>query len=132
MLGRGLNMDVPLQWGHSDSTEANVNITTLASGQKTSYRLSRPRRSLSFEMPGDIDSFRKRVQNVLGLTADYTKKPVALLLQTDSAATRADDRFNVLARYSGTFNNANVGWKLDENNVWTTIGDVSVKFDEEL
>lgn len=132
VLGRGLNMDVPLQWGHSDSTEANVNITTLASGQKTSYRLSRPRRSLSFEMPGDIDSFRKRVQNVLGLTADYTKKPVALLLQTDSAATRADDRFNVLARYSGTFNNANVGWKLDENNVWTTIGDVSVKFDEEL
>lgn len=69
---------------------------------------------------------------MLGLTADYTKKPVALLLQTDSPATRADDRFNVLARYSGTFNNDNVGWKLDENNVWVTIGDVSVKFDEEL
>jgi len=132
ILGRGINFDVPLQWEHTDSTEPNVNIVTTPSGQKTAYKMSDPRRTISFTMPGDIDSFRTRLQNVLDSNADYTKKPLALLLQADSNTTLADDRFNILARYSGSFSNENVGWKRDTNNVWVPIGDVSLTFDEEL
>jgi hypothetical protein len=132
ILGRGVNFDVPLNWEHGDGTTPNVKIETAPSGQKQSYKMSPPRRSVSFNMPGDINSFRHRLQNMLDEYTSYTQKPVALLLQTDSSTTLADDRFNILARYSGSFENANVGWKRDENNVWVPIGDTTLKFDEEL
>ena len=132
ILGRGVNFDVPLNWEHGDGTTPNVKIETAPSGQKQSYKMSPPRRSVSFNMPGDINSFRYRLQNLLEEYTSYTQKPVALLLQTDSSTTLADDRFNILARYSGSFENANVGWKRDENNVWVPIGDTTLKFDEEL
>ena len=132
ILGRGINFDVPLQWEHTDSTTPNVDITTLASGQKTAYKRAAPRRSVSFTMPGDINSFRYRLQNNLNIGSGYTQKPVSLILQTDSSDTIASDRFNILARYTGEFSNANVAWRRDENNIWVPIGDTGFQFDEEL
>ena len=133
VLGVGVTLDVPFNWTHTDTTKPNIKITTAPSGQKQSYKMAAPRRTVAVSMPGDVSDFRFKLQNLFNNHVDYTKKPVALLLNSaDEVMGRNSTRFNMLARFDGSFTNANVGWRRDENNVWIPIGDTTFSFVEEL
>ena len=140
VMGHGTEFEVPINWTYTETTTPNVKTKVSPSGRKTSYEQGPSRKSLSLDVPGDASDFRYKLSNLLRNNAGFTKKPVALLLSTESdvpndeldTAIRASNRYNILARLTGAISNKNVGWVKDSRGVWHPAGDLSLTFEEEI
>jgi hypothetical protein len=140
MVGHGTEFETPINWSFTESIKPNVKIKTAPSGQKSAYVQGPARTSYSLSIPGDADRFRYKLSQLLRLNSEFSKKPVSLLISSESAvpsvakdnAIRASKRYNVLARLAGAVSNRNIAWTQDANGVWHPVGDLSLNFEEEV
>ena len=140
IVGHGTEFETPINWTFTESVRPNVKIKVSPSGVKSAYTQGPPRTSYSLAIPGDGDQFRYKLSQLLKNNAEFTKKPVSLLMSTEADtpsleldnAIRADKRYNVLARLTGAVSDQNIAWRKDPRGVWYTVGDLALTFEEEV
>ena len=129
VAGLTLPFTVPMAWNHKDTERPNVTIYTAKSGIRTAYKEGKPRRSITGQVTGDVESWRQSLRSTVREVAGYSENAMVLCLDTSSPS----DRNSMYCRYMGDTSDNNVGWAYDEvSDRWYQIGDVSVKFEEEL
>jgi hypothetical protein len=129
VAGLTLPFTVPMAWNHKDTERPNVTLYTAKSGIRTAYKEGRPRRSITGQVLGDVENWRQSLRSTVREVAGYSENAMVLCLDTSSPS----DRNSMYCRYMGDTSDNNVGWAYDEvSDRWYQIGDVSVKFEEEL
>lgn len=116
-----------INWAHSQSEVPNVELNEGGQGLRWGFELGRSRRTFEGTIRGDVARSRRMLANQLRTLAGFSAKP--LVLATDKENLQ---RSAMLARFTGTIERDEVGWKQAEDGSWFPVGDLTVTFEEEV
>ena len=129
VAGLTLPFTVPMDWAMNDAQSGNVVLYNAKSGVRTAYKQGDPRRVVTGKVVGDVSRWRDSFRSMVSEVAGYSENPMVLCLDTSSPT----DSNTMYCRFMSNTNNQNVGWAYDENtSKWYQVGDVAVKFEEEI
>lgn len=124
-----IDFPAPLSWDHDDDSAETVTQFRSRSAVAWAYTEGPSRRSLSARIEGDATRERQRVRDILRTTAGYSE--FAAVLVRDDGNLR-DAESVVLGRLSGGIDLSNPGWRLDDYGAWRPVGDLRLRFEEEV
>jgi hypothetical protein len=130
VAGQTFALSVPLDWEHSRKDEPNVEMTTSTAWVNWSYVKSPSRRAITGKIAGDCSEFRQELRDVLASSAEWSNRPL-VLVEDDGYPSRTA----MLARWSGTYERSEAGWKKVDGSSpdrWVPVGDVAVALVEEI
>lgn len=128
VAGMTLPIAVPLEWGHADDEEGNVDLFTSRNGVRSSYRQGPPRRTVEGTSVGDVSRWRDSWRGTVRTISQYDLHPMVLVRDGNSAALSA-----LYARMVDSTDLANVGYRYNSTTGrWEAVGDVSMTWEEEV
>ncbi len=126
VLGRKMELDVPLSWEWSDDEKANIEEFNSRGGVRWSYRNGPSVRTLKGKMVGDVtEQQRRRIRTKLKSNAQYSCSPIVFY---QNVGYYDPDRI-LLCNYSDQTNFENQGWYIESGRV-VPVGDMSLTFIE--
>jgi hypothetical protein len=125
VAGRALNVDVPLDWAHTDDDQPNVTSYRTKSGIAWAFAEGPTQRTYTGRVVGDAERWREKFRNMFRQIS-YEGKACALVLNADQTPESL-----MLGRVKSGASLDNAGWYRDSNGIMRTAGDLSLTFVEE-
>lgn len=125
VAGRALNVDVPLDWAHTDDDQPNVTSFRTKSGIAWAFAEGPTQRTYTGRVVGDAERWREKFRNMFRQIS-YEGKAVAFVLNADQTPESL-----MLGRVKSGGSLDNAGWYRDSNGIMRTTGDLSLTFVEE-
>jgi len=128
VAGMTLPITVPLDWRGTDEQAGNVQVTTAVSGARSAYVAGTPRRTITGTSEGDVERWREAFRATVRHLGRYGAQP--LVLCTDDQQQNGSMLY---ARFLESTELENAAWRYDTTTQrWVQVGDLSVRFEEEL
>lgn len=128
VAGMTLPITVPLDWRATDEQAGNVQVTTAVSGARSAYVAGTPRRTITGTSEGDVERWRDAFRATVRHLGRYGAQP--LVLCTDDQQQNGSMLY---ARFLASTELENAGWRYDTTTQrWVQVGDLSVRFEEEV
>jgi hypothetical protein len=125
LLGRALDVSVPLEWQHTDDEQPNVTQYRTKGGLAWAFTEGPPQRTIAARVVGDRERWRERFRGLMRQIS-YEQKPVALVLD----AARANETL-LLGRVRSGSTLDNAAFYVDSAGKTRPVGDLSLTFVEE-
>ncbi len=125
VAGRAVNVDVPLDWAHTDDDQPNVTSYRTKSGIAWAFAEGPTQRTYTGRVVGDAERWREKFRNMFRQIS-YEAKACALVLNADQTPESL-----MLGRVKSGASLDNAGWYRDSNGIMRTTGDLSLTFVEE-
>lgn len=127
IAGPTVEFPTELAWAHTEVEEPNVELSDGSNGLRWGYSLGRSRRGVEGTVRGDADKNRRKLAAQLRTLPQFSARPLVFAWDKDDP-----QRSSMLARFAGSIEHADVGWRQGDDGVWYAVGDLSVSFEEEL
>ena len=125
VAGRSVNVDVPLDWAHTDDDQPNVTSYRTKSGIAWAFAEGPTQRTYTGRVVGDAERWREKFRNMFRQIS-YEGKACAFVLNADQTPESL-----MLGRVKSGGSLDNAGWYRDSNGIMRTTGDLSLTFVEE-
>ena len=141
LAGMTLPLTVPLDWSFDDSEEPNTTVYRSRGAVSWAYTEGPPQRVWSATLVGDAtEEQRSALRDAYRTFTKYDETPLVVALQggdgntsVEAVNSRQDPRSFMLAtvKAGGSLDNAGYAWN-DAAGKWFPVGDMGLKFEEEL
>jgi hypothetical protein len=125
VAGTSLDVDVPLDWAHTDDDQPNVTSYRTKSGIAWAFAEGPTQRTYTGRVVGDAERWREKFRNMFRQIS-YEGKACAFVLNADQTPESL-----MLGRVKSGASLDNAGWYRDSNGIMRTTGDLSLTFVEE-
>jgi hypothetical protein len=125
VAGTSLDVDVPLDWAHTDDDQPNVTSYRTKSGIAWAFAEGPTQRTYTGRVVGDAERWREKFRNMFRQIS-YEGKACAFVLNADQTPESL-----MLGRVKSGGSLDNAGWYRDSNGIMRTTGDLSLTFVEE-
>ena len=126
VVGRRVDLSVPLDWAFTDNEQPNVTQYRTRGGIAWAYQEAPPQRTIQARMVGDASRFREQVR-FLKRQFGYEARPTAWVLEGERAVESL-----LLARITSGSQLDQAGWYRDQWDILRTAGDESLTLVEEI
>jgi len=123
--GISIDVDVPLDWAHTDDDQPNVTSYRTKSGIAWAFAEGPTQRTYTGRVVGDAERWREKFRNMFRQIS-YEGKACAFVLNADQTPESL-----MLGRVKSGGSLDNAGWYRDSNGIMRTTGDLSLTFVEE-
>ena len=137
VIGKKVQIDVPLDWSFTDSEQSNVTNYRTRGAVTWAYNEGPPQRVITARLVGDVERYRDVIR-YFQRYLQYETRALAIMLDTDAVDASGSDARNgpekwlVLARIVSGNAQDNAAWYLDSDGVLRVAGDLSLTFNEEV
>lgn len=116
-----------VDWEHEETVANGVQLTDGVGGVRWGFEAIPPRRAWDAVARGDASKVRRVVENLLRNNQSLTVYPLTLFWDRDDVPRSAN-----LVRFVGDVELANAGWRQETDGTWYTVGDATLRFEQEL
>jgi hypothetical protein len=125
VAGVSIDVDVPMDWAHTDNEQPNVTSYRTKSGIAWAFQEGPSQRTIEGRVVGDAERWREKFRNMMRQIG-YEGKACALVLNADQTPETL-----MLGRVKSGASLDQAGWYKDSFNIMRTAGDLSLTFVEE-
>lgn len=127
VAGPTLDFPAAIAWAHTQVEEPNQEIFAGEQGLRWGYQLGKSRRGMEGTIVGDAAKSRRVLANQLRHLTQFAVRPLVFAWDADDLQRSA-----MLARYDGAVERAEAGWRQASDGTWYSVGDMTLRFSEEL
>ena len=125
VAGVSIDVDVPMDWAHTDNEQPNVTSYRTKSGIAWAFQEGPSQRTIEGRVVGDAERWREKFRNMMRQIG-YEGKACALVLNADQTPETL-----MLGRVKSGASLDQAGWYRDSFGIMRTAGDLSLTFVEE-